>query len=98
MDLDPIDLPQGIATELGTIAQKLSIGQLRKVALARALLKETPLIILDEPTASVDDISESTIAKVLNRQAARGAMILLISHRELLIGAATKVTRVGAAQ
>ena len=98
VDLDPIDLPQGIATELGTIAQKLSIGQLRKVALARALLKETPLIILDEPTASVDDISESTIAKVLNRQAARGAMILLISHRELLIGAATKVTRVGAAQ
>ena len=96
VDLDPIDLPQGIATELGTISQKLSIGQLRKIALARALLKEAPLIILDEPTASVDDISESTIAKVLARQASRGAMVLLISHRELLIGAATKITRVGA--
>jgi len=96
VDLDPIDLPQGIATELGTISQKLSIGQLRKIALARALLKEAPLIILDEPTASVDDISESTIAKVLTRQASRGAMVLLISHRELLIGAATKITRVGA--
>jgi len=96
VDLDPIDLPQGIATELGTIQQRLSIGQLRKIALARALLKESPLIILDEPTASVDDISESAIARVLTRQATRGAMILLISHREILIGTATKVTRVGA--
>ena len=96
VDLDPIDLPHGIATELGTIQQRLSIGQLRKIALARALLKESPLIILDEPTASVDDISESAIARVLTRQATRGAMILLISHREILIGTATKVTRVGA--
>lgn len=93
VDLDPNDLPQGLQTELGTVRQKLSIGQLRKIALARALLKQTPFIILDEPTASVDDISESTISVLLANQARSGKMILLISHRELLIEASTHVTR-----
>ena len=92
VDLDPRDLPQGLQTELGTVRQKLSIGQLRKVALARALLKQAPFIILDEPTASVDDISESTISRLLSDQAKLGKMILLISHRELMIEASTQVT------
>ena len=98
VSLDPNDLPQGLKTELGTIHQKLSIGQMRKIALARALLKKSPLIILDEPTASIDDISEGEVAKLLASEAARGAMILVISHRELLIGSATKVTRLGIPQ
>lgn len=98
VSLNPTDLPQGLKTELGTIEQKLSIGQMRKIALARALLKKSPIIILDEPTASIDDISEGQIAKLLAGEAARGAMILVISHRELLIGSATKVTRLGIPQ
>jgi ATP-binding cassette subfamily C protein CydCD len=95
VDLELDDLPGGLQTELGTVQQKLSIGQLRKVALARAILKSAPIIILDEPTASVDDISEATIAKLLSAQAAAGAMILVISHRELLIDASTSITRIG---
>ena len=95
VDLELDDLPGGLQTELGTVQQKLSIGQLRKVALARAILKNAPIIILDEPTASVDDISEATIAKLLSAQAAAGAMILVISHRELLIDASTSITRIG---
>ncbi len=95
VDLDPADLPGGVHTELGTVRQKLSIGQLRKVALARALLKSAPVIILDEPTASVDDISEATIANVLSSRATTGAMILVISHRELLIETSTAITRIG---
>ncbi len=95
VDLDPADLPDGLHTELGTVRQKLSIGQLRKVALARALLKSAPVIILDEPTASVDDISEATIANVLSSRATTGAMILVISHRELLIETSTAITRIG---
>ncbi len=95
VDLDTADLPYGLATQLGTIHQKLSIGQLRKIALARALLKGSPLIILDEPTASVDDISERAISRLLSAQAKRGTMVLLISHRELMIGASTRVTRIG---
>ena len=96
VDLDPTDLPQGLATELGTLQQKLSLGQARKIALARALIKKAPLIILDEPTASVDDISEVTISKLLARQAARGAIILLISHREMLITSSTRITAIEA--
>ena len=96
VDLDIKDLPDGLKTELGTIRQKLSIGQMRKIALARALLKESALVILDEPTASVDDISEATIARLLQRRAEAGRSILLISHRELLIGTSTSVTRLGA--
>ena len=93
VDLNADDLPQGLMTELGTVQQKLSIGQLRKIALARALLKEAPFVILDEPTASVDDISESTISELLANQARSGKMILLISHRELMIGASTRITQ-----
>ena len=89
------DLPDGLDTTLGTVRQKLSIGQMRKIALARALLKESALIILDEPTASVDDISEETIARVLQDRAASGTTILLISHREFLIGASASVTLLG---
>jgi len=95
VDLELDDLPGELQTELGTVQQKLSIGQLRKVALARAILKCAPIIILDEPTASVDDISEATIAKLLSAQAAAGAMILVISHRELLIDTSTAITRIG---
>ena len=95
VDLNPTDLPHGLQTELGTVQQRLSVGQLRKVALARSILKDSPVIILDEPTASVDDISESTIAGLLATKASEGAMILVISHRELLIGASTVVTHMG---
>jgi ATP-binding cassette subfamily C protein CydCD len=96
VDLSILDLPDGLQTELGTLQQKLSIGQLRKIALARALLKGAMLIILDEPTASVDDISESTISRLLADEASTGAMILLISHRELMISASTHITHMGA--
>jgi ATP-binding cassette subfamily C protein CydCD len=95
VDLNVSDLPDGLSTMLGTVRQKLSIGQLRKIALARALLKEAPFIILDEPTASIDDISEARIAELLTEQAKRGAIILVISHRELLISSSSRVTRVG---
>ena len=96
VDLMVGDLPDGLDTSLGTVRQKLSIGQMRKIALARALLKESALVILDEPTASVDDISEETIARVLQERAASGTTILLISHREFLIGASASVTLLGA--
>ena len=98
VDLKISDLPNGLETELGTVRQKLSIGQMRKIALARALLKASVLVILDEPTASVDDISEATIARLLEKRAKSGTSILLISHRELLIGTSAFVTVLGASR
>lgn len=92
VDLDVANLPNGLRTEVGNIKNPLSIGQLRKIALARALIKDAQLIILDEPTASIDDISEVQIQKVIEEQAKAGKGILLITHRETLISGSQKLT------
>lgn len=78
------ELSQGLSTVLGTLTQPLSIGQLRKIALARAILKDSDFLIVDEPTASVDDVSEELIDSVLHQQAALGKLVLVVSHRPLL--------------
>lgn len=92
VDLDIKDLPNGLSTELGSIKQPLSFGQQRKIALARALLKPAQFIILDEPTASVDDVSEATIRKVIKDESSSGKGILLISHRNSLLLDSDQIT------
>lgn len=92
VELDISDLPYGLRTELGSIKQPLSFGQQRKIALARALLKNSQIIILDEPTASVDDVSESKIQNVIKKESESGKGVLLITHRNSLLLAAEKVT------
>lgn len=75
------DLPNGLDTQLGTINETLSIGQKRKIALARALIKPVKLLILDEPTASVDELSQKRIDELIQQQARSGQTVLVISHR-----------------
>ena len=82
------DLNQGLATELGKLQQGLSVGQLRKIGLARAIAKKSPVLILDEPSASVDDASEEIISQLVQREAALGRIVLVISHRPVLADAA----------
>ena len=60
--------------------QELSIGQWQKVALARAFMRRAAIVVLDEPTASIDAESEAEIFERL-RHVASGATTLLISHR-----------------
>ena len=85
-------MPQGLRTELGSIKQPLSFGQQRKISLARALLKDAQFIILDEPTASVDDVSEATIQKVITEASEAGKGILLITHRNSLLLESNQIT------
>ncbi|HKV57825.1 MAG TPA: ABC transporter ATP-binding protein, partial [Ktedonobacteraceae bacterium] len=76
-------LPQGYETMLGRMFEKghqLSIGQWQKIALARAFMRKAPLVILDEPTASIDAEAESEIFNRL-RQVAQKTTTLLIAHR-----------------
>ena len=82
------DLNQGLATELGKLQQGMSVGQLRKIGLARAIAKKAPVLILDEPSASVDDASEEIISQLVQREAALGRIVLVISHRPVLADAA----------
>jgi ATP-binding cassette subfamily C protein CydD len=94
--LDITHVPAGLNTKLGGLNEGLSIGQRRKVALARALIKESQLIILDEPSASVDDASEAVIAEVIKKASAAGKIVLLISHRENLMSDVDQLITFGA--
>jgi len=75
------DLSSGLDTKVGYLQQGLSVGQLRKLALTRSILKKSPVLILDEPSASVDDLSEEIIAHLIQRESQAGRMVLMISHR-----------------
>src|SRR6266576_38319 len=73
-------LPQGYETEVGERGVKLSGGQRQRIALARAFLKDSPVLILDEPTSSVDAKTEAAIVDALERLK-QGRTVIIISHR-----------------
>ena len=92
------ELKNGLQTSLGSNKDPLSVGQLRKVALARAINKEAVFLILDEPSASVDGVSEEIIQQLITSEAESGKIVLVISHRPLLVEKAastTVITQVG---
>ncbi len=73
-------LPQGYATPIGDTGHQLSGGQRQRIAIARAILKDAPIVLLDEPTASLDPENEAAVHAALS-ELARGKTVLLISHR-----------------
>lgn len=83
-------LPQGYHTPLGERGARLSGGQAQRIALARAFLKDAPLLILDEATAHLDPRSEALIADSLARLL-RGRTALIIAHRLTLARAADQI-------
>ncbi len=73
-------LPRGYDTPVGELGLRLSGGQARRLALARAFLKDAPLLILDEATAGLDPASEQVIQEALERLM-QGRTVLVIAHR-----------------
>jgi ATP-binding cassette subfamily C protein CydC len=73
-------LPEQLETWLGEGGARVSGGQGRRIALARALLSEAPILILDEPCAGLDAETERAFFATLN-DAAEGRSVLLIAHR-----------------
>jgi ATP-binding cassette subfamily C protein CydC len=74
------ELPDGLNTWTGEAGQLLSGGQARRVAVARAILHNAPLWVLDEPTEGLDPITEKYMMQALKQQTA-GRTLLLITHR-----------------
>ena len=73
-------LPQGLDTLVGEAAKLLSGGQARRIALARAMLHDAPLWVLDEPTEGLDTITEKKLMQTVERKT-RDRTLLLITHR-----------------
>jgi ABC-type multidrug transport system fused ATPase/permease subunit len=73
-------LPDGYETELGEQGRQLSGGERQRIAIARAFLKDAPVLILDEPTASLDSRTEGAILQALDKLMA-GRTTFLIAHR-----------------
>jgi len=72
--------PLGLATPIGEQSSTLSVGQAQRIALARALAQASQVFILDEPSASLDSVSEQLLTLTLNRAMA-GKMCIMVTHR-----------------
>ncbi len=74
------ELPRGLDTPLGEGGERLSGGEAQRLALARAWLKDAPLLVLDEPTAFLDLATEAVVVEAIMR-VCRGRTVLLVAHR-----------------
>jgi ATP-binding cassette subfamily B protein len=73
-------LPQGYETVIGDGATRLSVGEQQRISLARAFLKDAPILVLDEPTSALDAENEGMILESL-RNLMRGRTTLIVAHR-----------------
>jgi thiol reductant ABC exporter CydD subunit len=85
----PLDLP------LGERGRGLSAGQRRRVALCRAIVRDSPLVLLDEPTAGLDEVSERIVLRALAELAVRERrIVIIVAHRPAAIDHADQVVRI----
>ncbi|AKB37644.1 ABC transporter, ATP-binding/permease protein [Methanosarcina siciliae C2J] len=83
-------LPQGYDTLIGENGEKLSGGERQRISIARAILKDTPIILLDEATASLDAENESKIQRALS-ELIKNKTVLIIAHRMRTVSGADKI-------
>jgi thiol reductant ABC exporter CydD subunit len=87
-------LPSGYGTLVGDGGRPLSLGERRRIALARAFVRPAPLVILDEPTADLDRVTAAVVAESVERLRT-GRTVLLIAHRPELVEHADRVVTLG---
>lgn len=89
-------LPQGLETQVGLNGSAVSGGEARRIALARALLKDAPILLLDEPTEGLDAATErEVVSRLKERLRGRGGLtMLVVSHRPACLALGDSVIRV----
>jgi ABC-type multidrug transport system fused ATPase/permease subunit len=87
--------PDGYRSEVGERGVRLSVGQRQRIAIARAFLKDAPLLILDEPTSALDLRAEATVVDSLERLM-HGRTTFVVTHRLSLARRASKVIALNA--
>jgi ABC-type transport system involved in cytochrome bd biosynthesis fused ATPase/permease subunit len=85
-------LPGGYETRIGDGERPLSPGERRRIGLARAFLRDAPLVILDEPTADLDPLSVAVVSQAV-RRLQHGRSMLVIAHRQELVEHSDRVIR-----
>ena len=85
-------LPLSYETVVGDGGRQLSAGQRRRIALARAFLRDAPLVVLDEPTADLDAASAELVAEAIERLRT-GRTVVLVAHAPELAASADRVVR-----
>jgi len=85
-------LPQGYDTRVGDGAARLSVGEKQRIHLARAFLKDAPVLLLDEPTSALDGQSEAAVLAAIQRLT-RGRTTLMVAHRPETLHVAHRILR-----
>jgi PrtD family type I secretion system ABC transporter len=86
-----IDLPDGYSTQIGEAGGRLAGGLRQRLALTRALLRDPPVLLLDEPSNNLDPMGEETLRRTLVELASSGRTIVVVSHSIQLLTACSVV-------
>ena len=96
--LDPEELPNGISTAITEGGAGVSVGQARRIGVARALLADPAILLFDEPTAALDGTREAEVGATVAALAARGRTVVVVTHRQSLVDLADDVVALAPAE
>lgn len=86
-------LPQGLDTPVGEIGSAVSGGEARRIALARALVSNAPILLLDEPTEGLDGVTEQSVVERLKLRL-QGTTLLVVTHRPACLALVEKIVMI----